>query len=144
MAFPTYTMRQLLEAGVHFGHQTRRWNPLMSSYIFGVRNGVHILDLTQTVPTLHRALVAMRDVAASGGRVLFVGTKRQAQEPVAQAAEPVARVVKAAPAGQQVRADQVVLVAQVDQAVEPVVKAVKVVRVRKVLVPKVQRAQPVR
>ena len=87
MAFPTYTMRQLLEAGVHFGHQTRRWNPLMASYIFGVRNGVHILDLTQTVPTLHRALAALREVAANGGRVLFVGTKRQAQEPVATAAK---------------------------------------------------------
>ena len=87
MAFPTYTMRQLLEAGVHFGHQTRRWNPLMSSYIFGIRNGVHILDLTQTVPTLHRALAALREVAANGGRVLFVGTKRQAQEPVSQAAK---------------------------------------------------------
>ena len=87
MAFPTYTMRQLLEAGVHFGHQTRRWNPLMASYIFGIRNGVHILDLTQTVPMLHRALAALRDVAASGGRVLFVGTKRQAQEPVAEAAK---------------------------------------------------------
>jgi small subunit ribosomal protein S2 len=87
MAFPTYTMRQLLEAGVHFGHQTRRWNPAMAPYIFGVRNGVHILDLTQTVPTLHRALTALRDVVASGGRVLFVGTKRQAQEPIAQAAK---------------------------------------------------------
>ena len=87
MAFPTYTMRQLLEAGVHFGHQTRRWNPKMAPYIFGVRNGVHILDLTQTVPLLHRALAALRDVAAAGGRVLFVGTKRQAQEPVAQAAK---------------------------------------------------------
>ena len=86
MAFPTFTMRQLLEAGVHFGHQTRRWNPLMAPYIFGVRNGVHILDLTQTVPTLHRALAALREVAANGGRVLFVGTKRQAQEPVATAA----------------------------------------------------------
>jgi small subunit ribosomal protein S2 len=86
MAFPTYTMRQLLEAGVHFGHQTRRWNPLMAPYIFGVRNGVHILDLTQTVPTLHRALAALREVAANGGRVLFVGTKRQAQDPVATAA----------------------------------------------------------
>ena len=86
MPFPTYTMRQLLEAGVHFGHQTRRWNPLMAPYIFGVRNGVHILDLTQTVPTLHRALAALRDVVANGGRVLFVGTKRQAQDPVAAAA----------------------------------------------------------
>src|SRR5919112_5629850 len=87
MAFPTYTMRQLLEAGVHFGHQTRRWNPVMAPYVFGVRNGVHILDLTQTVPTLHRALAALRDVVASGGRVLFVGTKRQAQEPIAEAAK---------------------------------------------------------
>ena len=87
MAFPTFTMRQLLEAGVHFGHQTRRWNPLMAPYIFGVRNGVHILDLTQTVPMLHRALQAVREVVASGGRVLFVGTKRQAQEPIADAAK---------------------------------------------------------
>lgn len=86
MAFPTFTMRQLLEAGVHFGHQTRRWKPAMAPYIFGVRNGVHILDLTQTVPMLHRALMALRDVVASGGRVLFVGTKRQAQEPIADAA----------------------------------------------------------
>jgi small subunit ribosomal protein S2 len=86
MPFPTYTMRQLLEAGVHFGHQTRRWNPLMAPYIFGVRNGVHILDLTQTVPALHRALAALREVVANGGRVLFVGTKRQAQDPVATAA----------------------------------------------------------
>ena len=74
MAFPTFTMRQLLEAGVHFGHQTRRWNPAMEPYIFGVRNGVHILDLTQTVPMLHRGLQAVRDVVAGGGRVLFVGT----------------------------------------------------------------------
>jgi small subunit ribosomal protein S2 len=87
MAFPTFTMRQLLEAGVHFGHQTRRWNPMMAPYIFGERNGVHILDLTQTVPMLHRALQAIRDVVAGGGRVLFVGTKRQAQEPVAGAAK---------------------------------------------------------
>jgi small subunit ribosomal protein S2 len=87
MSFPTFTMRQLLEAGVHFGHQTRRWDPHMRPYIFGVRNGVHILDLTQTVPMLHRALMAGRDVAASGGRVLFVGTKRQAQEVVAEAAK---------------------------------------------------------
>jgi small subunit ribosomal protein S2 len=87
MAFPTFTMRQLLEAGVHFGHQTRRWNPRMAPYIYGTRNGVHIIDLTQTVPMTHRALQALRDVVASGGRVLFVGTKRQAQEPVAQAAK---------------------------------------------------------
>ncbi len=86
MTFPTFTLRQLLEAGVHFGHQTRRWNPAMAPYIYGVRNGVHILDLTQTVPMMYRALHAVRDVVAGGGRVLFVGTKRQAQEPIAQAA----------------------------------------------------------
>jgi small subunit ribosomal protein S2 len=86
MAIPSFTMRQLLEAGVHFGHQTRRWNPKMAPYLFGVRNGVHIIDLTQTVPMLHRALEATRDVAAAGGRILFVGTKRQAHEPVTRAA----------------------------------------------------------
>lgn len=86
MAIPTFTMRQLLEAGVHFGHHTRRWNPKMAPYLFGVRNGVHIIDLEQTVPALHRALQAVRDVVAGGGRVLFVGTKRQAQEKVADAA----------------------------------------------------------
>jgi small subunit ribosomal protein S2 len=86
MAFPTFTMRQLLEAGVHFGHVTRRWNPRMAPYIFGVRNGVHILDLTQTVPMLHRALMITRETVANNGRVLFVGTKRQAQEPIAEAA----------------------------------------------------------
>ena len=89
MALPEFTMRQLLEAGVHFGHQTRRWNPKMSPYIFGVRNGVHILDLQQTVPMFHQALLALRDTAAGGGRVLFVGTKRQASEPVADAARDV-------------------------------------------------------
>ena len=86
MAIPSFTMRQLLEAGVHFGHQTRRWNPKMAPYLFGVRNGVHVIDLTQTVPMLHRALEATRDIAAAGGRILFVGTKRQAQEPVTRAA----------------------------------------------------------
>jgi small subunit ribosomal protein S2 len=80
-------MRQLLEAGVHFGHQTRRWNPRMAPYLFGSRNGVHIIDLTQSVPMLHQALATTREVAANGGRVLFVGTKRQAQEPVARAAQ---------------------------------------------------------
>jgi small subunit ribosomal protein S2 len=80
-------MRQLLEAGVHFGHQTRRWNPKMAPFLFGVRNGVHIIDLQQTVPMLDQALAALREVAAAGGRVLFVGTKRQAQEPVADAAK---------------------------------------------------------
>ena len=87
MAIPDFTMRQLLEAGVHFGHHTRRWNPKMGPYIFGVRNGVHIIDLEQTVPMLHRALQAVRDVAAQGGRVLFVGAKRQAQEAIADAAK---------------------------------------------------------
>jgi small subunit ribosomal protein S2 len=87
MAIPDFTMRQLLEAGVHFGHHTRRWNPKMAPYLFGVRNGVHIIDLEQTVPLLHRALQAVRDVAAGGGRVLFVGTKRQAQEAIAEAAK---------------------------------------------------------
>ena len=86
MTFPTFTMRQLLEAGVHFGHVTRRWNPAMAPYIFGSRNGVHVIDLTQTVPMLHRALMVTRDTVANNGRVLFVGTKRQAQEPIAQAA----------------------------------------------------------
>lgn len=86
MMMPTFTMRQLLEAGIHFGHHTRRWNPKMDPYIFGVRNGVHIIDLEQTVPMLHRALEAVRDVTAGGGRVLFVGTKRQAQDKIADAA----------------------------------------------------------
>lgn len=84
---PTYTMRQLLEAGVHFGHHTRRWNPKMKPYIFGVRNGIHILDLEQTAPMLGTALEAVRDVTANGGRVLFVGTKRQAQDKIKEAAE---------------------------------------------------------
>lgn len=79
MAVPTFTMRQLLEAGVHFGHTTRRWNPKMKPFIFGSRNGIHIIDLQQSVPMLHQALAAIRDVAAAGGRILFVGTKRQAQ-----------------------------------------------------------------
>jgi len=86
MALPEFSMRQLLEAGVHFGHQTHRWNPKMKSYIFGSRNGIHIIDLSQTVPLLHQALVKIRDVVAGGGRVLFVGTKRQAQAPLAEAA----------------------------------------------------------
>ncbi|HRQ61036.1 MAG TPA: 30S ribosomal protein S2 [Alphaproteobacteria bacterium] len=87
MALPEFTMRQLLEAGVHFGHHTRRWNPKMRQYIFGVRNGVHIIDLQQTTPMLQTAVKAMRDVAANGGRVLFVGTKRQAREKVKEAAK---------------------------------------------------------
>ncbi|VAX02872.1 SSU ribosomal protein S2p (SAe) [hydrothermal vent metagenome] len=87
MALPTFTMRQLLEAGVHFGHQSHRWNPKMKEYIFGARNKVHILNLSITVPLLHRALETVRDVTASGGRVLFVGTKRQASGPIAEAAK---------------------------------------------------------
>jgi small subunit ribosomal protein S2 len=86
MALPTFTMRQLLEAGVHFGHSTRRWNPRMAPYLFGERNGIHVIDLQQTVPMLYQALNAVRSVVANGGRVLFVGTKRQAAERVADAA----------------------------------------------------------
>ena len=87
MAMPDFTMRQLLEAGVHFGHHTRRWNPRMAAYLYGIRNQVHIIDLQQTVPMLDRALRAVRDVTAAGGRVLFVGTKRAAAEHVADAAK---------------------------------------------------------
>jgi len=87
MAMPDFTMRQLLEAGVHFGHNTRRWNPKMKPYIFGVRNGIHIIDLQQTVPMFDRALKGLRDIVANGGRVLFVGTKRQAQDKVAESAK---------------------------------------------------------
>ena len=86
MAIPSFTMRQLLEAGVHFGHHTRRWNPRMEPFIFGQRNGIHILDLQQTVPLLARALEAMRDTVAKGGRVLFVGTKRVAADKIADTA----------------------------------------------------------
>ena len=87
MSMPSFTLRQLLEAGVHFGHHTRRWDPRMAPFIFGVRNGVHIIDLEQTVPMLDRALQAARAVVASGGRVLFVATKRQASEKIAEAAK---------------------------------------------------------
>ena len=91
MALPDYNMRQLLEAGVHFGHQTHRWNPKMAPYIFGDRNGIHIIDLAQTVPLLHQSLVAVRDTVAAGGRVLFVGTKRQATEVIARTAQQCAQ-----------------------------------------------------
>lgn len=87
MALPEFSMRSLLEAGAHFGHQTHRWNPKMERYIFGSRSNIHIIDLSQSIPLLHQALVAVRDVAAKGGRVLFVGTKRQAAEPIAAAAK---------------------------------------------------------
>lgn len=87
MALPKFSMSELIEAGAHFGHKTKRWNPKMAPYLFGVRNGLHIIDLQQTVPMLHRALVAVREVVAKNGRVLFVGTKRQAADPVAEAAK---------------------------------------------------------
>src|ERR1700734_1701259 len=87
MALPEFSMRQLLESGAHFGPRTQRWNPKMASYHYGTRNDIHILDLTQTVPLLHQALVAPPQVAAGGGRILFVGTKRQASEPIAAAAK---------------------------------------------------------
>ena len=86
MAAPVVTMHQLIEAGAHFGHQTHRWNPRMKPYIFGARNGVHILDLSQTVPLMARALDFIAATVQAGGKVLFVGTKRQAQEPIAQTA----------------------------------------------------------
>jgi small subunit ribosomal protein S2 len=87
MALPDFSMRQLLEAGAHFGHQSHRWNPKMSPFIFGTRNNIHIIDLAQTVPLLHRALQAISDTVAAGGRVLFVGTKRQASESISDAAK---------------------------------------------------------
>ncbi|RLL70962.1 30S ribosomal protein S2 [Paenirhodobacter hankyongi] len=91
MALPDFSMRQLLEAGVHYGHQTQRWNPRMGEFIYGERNGIHIIDLTQTVPMLDAALQVVRDTVAKGGRVLFVGTKRQASKAVAEAAEKCAQ-----------------------------------------------------
>ncbi|MEQ1788907.1 MAG: 30S ribosomal protein S2 [Rickettsiales bacterium] len=86
MSLPAFNMRELIEAGVHFGHKTRRWNPRMAPFIFGTRNDIHIIDLGKTVPLLHQALTAVRDVTAKNGRILFVGTKRQATEHVAEAA----------------------------------------------------------
>jgi small subunit ribosomal protein S2 len=91
MALPEFSMRQLLEAGVHYGHQTARWNPKMGEYIYGDRNGIHIIDLTQTVPMLDAALNVVRQTVAKGGRILFVGTKRQAQKPIAEAADKCAQ-----------------------------------------------------
>ena len=87
MALPTFTMRQLLESGVHYGHVTRRWNPRMEEYIFGIRQGIHIIDLQQTVPMLYRAMQMVGDIVAGGGRVLMVGTKRQASTPIAESAK---------------------------------------------------------
>ena len=91
MALPEFSLRQLLEAGVHFGHQTQRWDPLMEPYIYGSRNGIHIIDLTQTVPMLDQALNVVRETVAKGGSILFVGTKRQASAPIAEAAEKCAQ-----------------------------------------------------
>jgi len=88
---PDFSLRQLLEAGVHFGHQTKRWNPKMEPYLYGSKNGIHIIDLTQTVPMLDRALEMVRETTSRGGRVLFVGTKRQAQKPIAEAADKCAQ-----------------------------------------------------
>ncbi|MDE3060297.1 MAG: 30S ribosomal protein S2 [Pseudomonadota bacterium] len=87
MALPAFNMHELIEAGVHFGHKTKRWNPRMAPYIYGVRNDIHIIDLGKTVPLLHQALSAVRDTVARNGRILFVGTKRQAQDPIAEAAK---------------------------------------------------------
>jgi len=87
MALPSFTMRQMLEAGVHFGHVTRRWNPRMEQFIFGTRQNIHILDLQQTVPMMYRAMQAVNEAVASGGRVLWVGTKRQAAEPISESAK---------------------------------------------------------
>ena len=91
MALPEFSLQQLLEAGVHFGHQTQRWDPLMEPYIYGSRNGIHIIDLTQTVPMLDQALNVVRETVAKGGSILFVGTKRQASSPIAEAAEKCAQ-----------------------------------------------------
>ena len=87
MALPDYSMRQLLEAGVHFGHQSHRWNPKMAPFIYGARNNIHIIDLTQTTPMLHQALVKISDTVANGGRVLYVATKRQASDSIADSAK---------------------------------------------------------
>ena len=87
MTIPSFTLRQLLEAGVHFGHHTRRWNPKMAPFIFGVRNSIHIMNLEETVPLLSQALNAIRDVAASGGRILFVGTKKSSSDIIAETAQ---------------------------------------------------------
>ena len=86
MNVPDFSMRQLLDAGIHFGHQSHRWNPKMKPYLFGVRNGIHIIDLQQTVPLLHNALVFLHEISNNSGKILFVGTKRQAQEPIKKAA----------------------------------------------------------
>ena len=100
-----FSMRQLLEAGAHFGHQSHRWNPKMQPYIFGTRNNIHIIDLAQTVPAMHTALQAVSDTVAKGGRVLFVGTKRQAADTIADAAKRSAQVLRQLPLARR-HADQ--------------------------------------
>ena len=105
MAVPTVTMQQLIEAGAHFGHQTHRWNPRMKPYIFGSRNGVHIIDLSQSVPLFARALDFVAATVRAGGKVLFVGTKRQAQEPIAEAARAVRPALRQPPLARR-HADQ--------------------------------------
>ena len=87
MSVAEFSMRQLLDAGIHFGHQSHRWNPKMEPYLFGIRNGIHIIDLQQTVPLLHNALVFLHEIANNNGKILFVATKRQAQKPIKEAAE---------------------------------------------------------
>ena len=86
MSVPEFSMRQLIDAGIHFGHQSHRWNPKMKPFLFGIRNGIHIIDLQQTVPMLHNALIFLNEIASNSGKILFVGTKRQAQEPIKKAA----------------------------------------------------------
>ena len=115
MALPDFSLRQLLEAGAHFGHRTQRWNPKMGRYIFGVRNDIHIIDLTQTVPLLHQALVALRDAAAGGGRVLFVGTKRQASRADRGGRQALRAILRQPPLARR-HADQLVDDLELDQA----------------------------
>ena len=87
MAFPKFTMKELIEAGCHFGHHTRRWNPKMAPYIFGVKDKIHIINLQKTVPMLHAALIELKNVTANGGKVLFIGTKEQSRDIIAEAAK---------------------------------------------------------
>ena len=103
MALPAFNMRQLLEAGVHFGHQSHRWNPKMAPFIYGARNNIHIIDLTQTTPMLHQALVKVSDTVAGGGRVLFVATKRQASDVDRRRRQALARSTSSTIAGSAAR-----------------------------------------
>ncbi len=117
MATNVVTMQQLLEAGAHFGHQTHRWNPRMKPYIFGDRNGVHIIDLSQSVPLFARALDFVQQTVARGGKVLFVGTKRQAQDAVAEAARVQRPAFRQPPLARR-HADQLEDHFQLDQALQ--------------------------